>query len=465
MTLVNLILVGVLIFLFVIMAFSLGIAATPHKNVILENTLPPDKLTAPETLALAKEYKKRLWLTAGLCTLLSPLILLPAYESVMMTLFWLLLLLPLAAFYGIEILYIRKMAALKAAMGWRLAVEPIMVDTQLTATKNRQLLNIGWLLPPLLATVALVIWLMVTDPDGSLIMSVTALCGWLLALGCWYSVKRLPVAAPTDDSEVNRRYNDLTKNGWSKVAVAIAYGIVALFAFPTLAMSLSGTSAKIVSFLFFLAVFGGIFWCIGFLLALRKKQDALLARTEDFRYAGEDRYWRFGVYINPNDRRLMVPDRIGLNISMNLGRPAGKIVMSLIGLLLVGAMAMTLLPTYMMDFTKEPFTGEIKNGEIRLSAPLSGSSEIPISQLQKVELTEKLHGNVLRTNGYSGAYYQIGRFTVDGKQAVCYLDERSKPFLHLVTKERDYYFTFKDPAATRTFFEELRLAQTGENKK
>lgn len=459
MAFVNFILVGVLIFLYVIMAFSLGLAGKPHKNVILENTLPTDKLTAPETLAIINSYKRALWKTAAVSSLLSLTILIFTYDSLIMTFFWLLMLVPLTVFYGIEIRYIRKMALLKAQLGWRIPVEPIMVDTRLTVAKNKQMVGFAWLIPPLIVTLGFTIWQSSTDFDDNLMMNLVAIFSWLLAVGCWYSVKRLPVMAPTDDSDLNRRYNDLTKRSWSQVAVGISYGFVAIFLLSIIGPQLSGLGAILLAIVSFLTIFGSIFLCIAHLLGLRKKQDALLAQTEDFRYAGEDRYWRFGVYINPADHRLMVADRIGLNISMNLGRPIGKVLVGLIGLLVLGAMVMTLLPTYLLDFSHEPFTGEINNGDVYLSAPLSGSSQIPIEAIQKAELIDKISDRVAsihRTNGYGGAYYQIGRFTVDGKQAVFYLDNRSQPLLHLVTREKDYYFTFKEPAQTKALFTTLQ---------
>lgn len=39
------------------MAFTMGIYANPHKNIILENTLPEDKLQDPSVQAIRKRYK------------------------------------------------------------------------------------------------------------------------------------------------------------------------------------------------------------------------------------------------------------------------------------------------------------------------------------------------------------------------------------------------------------------------
>ena len=53
------------------MAFTMGIYANPHKNIILENTLPEDKLQDPSVQAIRKRYKKRLVQLAAVFSVLS----------------------------------------------------------------------------------------------------------------------------------------------------------------------------------------------------------------------------------------------------------------------------------------------------------------------------------------------------------------------------------------------------------
>ena len=42
----------------------------------------------------------------------------------------------------------------------------------------------------------------------------------------------------------------------------------------------------------------------------------------------EDDYWMWGfIYNNPNDNHLMVNYRVGIGMSVNIAKPAGKILM------------------------------------------------------------------------------------------------------------------------------------------
>ena len=102
------------------------------------------------------------------------------------------------------------------------------------------------------------------------------------------------------------------------------HGHTAIVFVPLLSTQLTGVVGELSAVLFvLLLVFLMVvpFWAIA---AITKKQDQLLASTEQ-RYYDEDRYWRYGVYINPTDPRLFVPDRVGLNIGINLGKRPEKV--------------------------------------------------------------------------------------------------------------------------------------------
>ncbi len=94
------------------------------------------------------------------------------------------------------------------------------------------------------------------------------------------------------------------------------------------------------------------------LLDLRKKQDQLLEPAGQPRYYGEDAYWRYGFYINPNDARLFVPDRVGMNIGINLGKRSGQIVSGITAVFLLVLMVGTIIPMYRLDFAPDAITGD-----------------------------------------------------------------------------------------------------------
>ena len=63
-------------------------------------------------------------------------------------------------------------------------------------------------------------------------------------------------------------------------------------------------------------------------------------------YADEDRYWLFGMlYYNPNDKRLLKNDRVGLGQTVNIGKTAGKVA---IGLSVILLLALPALSVYLI---------------------------------------------------------------------------------------------------------------------
>ena len=136
------------------MAFTMGIYANPHKNIILENTLPEDKLQDPSVQAIRKRYKKRLVQLAAVFSVLSlPLLFIP-YDSILLFRFLLLLFSFIGSGYYLQIVYIRKMAALKMQNGWLLPKRPLLIDTQLVLNKNQKLISFWWFLPAIILTFA-----------------------------------------------------------------------------------------------------------------------------------------------------------------------------------------------------------------------------------------------------------------------------------------------------------------------
>ncbi|MDT2756254.1 PH domain-containing protein [Enterococcus asini] len=446
-----------LVLINVAMAFTIGIAGKSHKQVIIENTLPKEHLEDAAVLNLVKKFRRSLWVLAILGCLLGLSLFFLSKESFMMTSFWLCLLFALGGSYAVEIRYIRKMHDLKVAKGWQLPVAPVVIDTKLIQAKNRKLVPFIALLPAFVLTLLYCGWLWQLKADNFLILSTSALGFWILSVALWFAIKRLPVRPITKEAAINQQLNDITKHTWSLMMVTLPYFLLVLLWLPQLSMETKGLGATILAIFFPLLLCGFLLYTVGMLLHLRKRQDQLLNQVADYRYTGEDQYWRFAMYNNPNDSRIMVPDRIGLNIGINLGRPMGKVLG--IGTLLVifGLMIGTLIPLYQMDFVKDSFSAQLTYDTLTLDAPFAKESHIPLNQIQSVELVDKLPPKIVRTNGYGGDHYLTGEFKVADKKASLYLTLAKRPYLHVVTKNRDYYFSSQEEKTT-ALYQEIQTA-------
>ena len=228
---------------------------------------------------------------------------------------------------------------------------------------------------------------------------------------------------------------------------------------PLLSMSIESHFFEVLMTSEFLLIFLFCGFTIWWLFRLRNKQDQLLTQTTSFRYTGDDYYWRYGIYYNPDDRRLMLPDRIGLNITINLARIGGKIFIGLIPAILISVMLIVVVPLYILDYHPDPLTYEVKQESIVLDGPLYRESNINYNSIEEVSLINKMPTIGMKVNGLASINYAIGSFKVDGKSATLFVDHQSKPILKITTKDRDYYYTNTDSSVTKQVYQKVRAHQ------
>ncbi len=448
--------IGSLILVTIIQACTLRLSGTPHNQVILENTLSTEYLAAPQVRNLAQEYKNRLMQIAAGFSFLSIGLLFISYESIFLTFFWILLFSSMVAMFFCKVHYVRKMQELLIANNWLMPVKPILVDTQLILVKNQKMVSGWWLLPPLLVWILGSIYSVLSRFEASWLMIILSGVFLFLSFGSWLIVGKLPVRALTDNRSINQQYNDLTKHHWSLMMVSISWVLIPLLFIPAISLSVAPALEMILLAFFFLLIINWTVFSFWYLYSLRKKQDQLLAQVPSYRYLGDDQYWRFGVYYNPNDPRLFIPSRMGMNMGLNLGRPVGKLLMGLTGIIIIVAFVVTLVPAYLYDFTANPFQYEQTATNIELKASFVTTSDIPLDTIEKVELLEKLPNNITKLYGSATNNYATGKFTVDGKAATLYVDHQTKQILHIVTPTRDYYYTNKQPQKTADAYQQLQ---------
>ncbi|MBL1228863.1 hypothetical protein IW492_06400 [Enterococcus sp. BWB1-3] len=452
-----------IIFLLILLGINLSMAllgriiANPHKNIILETTLPKDKLNEPQVLNVRQEYKKRLLLIAAAFSIFDLLILLTTYDSITLLFFMLSLFMMLGVNYYTEILYIRKMTHVKITNGWILPTKPLLVDTKLIQNKNRKLLSYYWYLPGILISLGGTIYSFTNYQQalGTAIFGVISLLMAGLFIFLHYLVSRLPVKPLTNDEIINQQVNDAMRHYWSLLLVSSAFIFSPLSFIPILSITLSYQSGMILTIAYFILLTIYVGFIFYLLFKLRRTQDQLIMQAKDYRYGDEDQYWRYGIYINPEDPRIFVPDRLGMNISTNLGRPAGKISMIVLLIVAVAAVALSSIPLMISDFSSNPFRMTVTTDDISLSAPFSKTREIPLDIITSVQLIDKLPANRIRMFGSATDHYLTGEFRIGDESAYLLVYNNEVPILEIKTENYTYYYTNKDAEKTKKEYEEL----------
>ncbi|MFD1319277.1 PH domain-containing protein [Loigolactobacillus zhaoyuanensis] len=448
----NWIFVGLNIFVAVTMAATSALPAKPHKNVILETTLPHNALQQPPILALTQQYKKQLWGLAIFFSLAGLPIMFIHFDSLALLYFTLLLFGLIGTFYGTEIHFIHKMNQLKRHQGWGIPITTEkMVDTQLILTKNRRLVPISWfggsgilLLVGLFSNWRVLGW----TTSWPLILALSL--SWLLFLLLYWVIAALPVRVLTAQPEHDRLLNDAYRQTWSRQMVISSYVLGILPLVVTLT-----TIIFSVMYLYLVLITGFCVYFIYDLIRERNFEDQLLGDFSLTTTTDEDRYWRYAMYNNPNDRRLFVPDRVGVNISLNLGRPAGKLIGGAILVLVLGLLFSVIGGLLALDFGGNSIRASATTQAITLKAPGTRTSQIKRQEVTQVRLMRRLPANTVRANGIGTAHFAIGNFRVQKRSAKLYVARDTGAVLRLRTKQRDYYFSAKKPQETRRLYRAL----------
>ena len=408
--------------------------AKPKKNIIVGVTLPHEGQSDPAVLALTNRYKRELkWTCLALTLPVVPGIFLQDFGlSMMLWLDWV-----LAICVVVNIPFIRcnrALRRLKADRGWRREPSAQAVADLRAAAMELKWLSPLWFLPP--AAMSLVpllvdrgLW-MVSLMDAALVLFFYVCYRWL------YRNKAEVVDADTGRTMALTR---LRRYNWGKCwlvnawATGIFFGGMFLVRDERLSIALILVYAVVV-----------VVAAAGLELRVRRLQERLTAGSGVDFYVDEDDHWIWGMfYYNPNDNRLVVNARVGMNSTVNLARRSGQVVM---GACLALLLAMPLLGVWLMGMERAPV--ELTVTEEAIVASHYGSVyTVDRDEVAALEVLEELPA-IRRVAGTGMASAQTGTFrSQDWGTFTCCVDPRQGPWLLITTTDgRRFLFGASDPA-------------------
>ena len=256
-------------------------------------------------------------------------------------------------------------------------------------------------------------------------------------------------------SEVVNEERDLTRvltqirhYNWSKIWIFASW--------MTILLSFSGllfiSHPALALTLIFLVTAVICVEAVGIEIKLIKMQEKLTKGSGVGAIVDEDDKWIGGmIYYNPNDSRLIVNERVGMNTTLNLARTSGKVI-TLFLLILILALPFT--GPAMNVYYKQPIKIEVTKDEVEASQGIT-NYRIKLSDIKNVELIDELSDDLVRVNGTSFDDLLKGDFR-DGKEnLVLLLRPESKPFIR-VTDKNGKVFVFSFRGDVKGKFEEIR---------
>ena len=251
-----------------------------------------------------------------------------------------------------------------------------------------------------------------------------------------------------EEKDLTRILTQIRHYNWSKIWIAASW--------LTIPLSFSGLLLISHPFmalaLIFIATGAICIEAVAIEVKLRKMQERLTKGSGVGAIVDEDDKWIGGmIYYNPNDSRLIVNERVGMNTTLNLARTSGKVI-TLFFLILLLALPFT-GPT-MNVYYKQPIKIEVTKDEIQAVQGIS-NYHIKLTDVKNVELINELPDDLVRVNGTSFDDLLKGDFRNGNENLTLLLRPESKPFIR-VTDKNGKVFVFSFRGDIKGKFEEIR---------
>jgi uncharacterized membrane protein len=345
--------------------------------------------------------------------------------------------------------YRGKLMALKREKNWRSAAAGrALVDIKAAAMPQKRISSFLFL-PPVLAGFILIIYSLAKAAEFGLtlltvIFTLMIIMFWLL----YYLIFRLRAEVVNEDVTLTVALTRMRRYNWSIFFLFASWLTVALM-FLTRAFIDSVTGLLIIPLGYALIMIIAAIWAE---FGTRIAQQKLTAKNTGDLYLDEDDYWLFGIfYHNPNDNHFFVNDRVGMNMSINLAKPAGKFATGLIILILL---CMPLMGVWMWKEETTPINLVLSENELKVRHTRY-QYVVELGKIESVEVIEALPP-MIRVAGTGMNNLYKGNFRAESYGAihVC-LRPLDPPFLVVRTDSNIYIVNDNDSDVTRRVYRQI----------
>jgi uncharacterized membrane protein len=446
--------------------FSLGIIAPlngilfwssskPKKNIVLGVTFPTEALSDRTINLIVKRFRINLIIAeVFLLFALLMIFVLAEYFSVRLTLalVWMIaaIVLPIFLFAKAN----TELKELKLEEGYRSPLQNLRVVDLKTRQNFERPRSVKWFLPPLIVSLLPVVLAKFILPK-EIVRDFSIMCSMfsfmiILSMLLYPLIFRQRMDILGYESEKNAELSRIRLQGWTTVWFGIAWlsaplGLLFMFFYKSE-----------TAFLIILCVYMAAMLVLAILveMGVRSRQEKItLAMGED--YVDEDVNWIYGLfYHNPRDRHVLINDRVGMNMSVNMANFWGKVIMGATVLILL---AMPFFGVYLIKQELSPRAAGFDDVSVSFKH-VSERFNINYEDILELELLEELPRS-MRVYGTGMDELLEGKFTVEGiGRATLSLNPQIPPYIMIKTEDKIEIFNLMSSEDTRGFFERMERA-------
>ena len=415
------------------------------KNLAVGVTIPPEFQADPDIAAHLARFRRQEWTLCIILVLAAvPCIFVQDFGR-NMTLWsvWLLLVcvLPYVPYARCNL----ALKRLKTERGWRRESAPHTEAVDLSAIPSYRWLS-PWLFAlPLAVSLLPLIW----SVENWIVLLTDAGCVVLFWL-CYRFCYRKKSERVDENAELAKVLSQVRLHRWGRLWLVSAWMMAAL----NLAFSLTEPDSALGLCALGVLMLLHIAYLLHTEFRLRALQAKLTTGVSTGALVDEDDRWLYGqFYYNPDDRHLIVNGRTGLNTTVNLARPAGRVFAGLAALCLLGMLA---VGPWMSSLDTRPVTLTATEAEL-ISTYGTKETRIPRAEITEVTLLDELPEHLTRSNGTSMEHVMRGRYVAHGYGGIdlC-LDPAEPPFLLVQSEGRTYLLASRDPEQTWAAYHALQ---------
>ena len=360
---------------------------------------------------------------------------------------------------GIQLIVIvghRKMYELKMKNGWLIEEQKkVYIDTRLSASNGKISVSMKyhWMLIVLTAVV-LVRHSDMLFRDMNIYFIVSIVVAVVLYIFNIY-VNSRERTVYSENSDVNITMNQIYKK-------YVSLGLIMMSLFNTIAFSyiateymlhgiLYGTDIIVYSIVNFT---GSIIMIVFFVVAGRKRTEVLAADDTPL-YVDDDEYWKYGFYYNPNDRHMLVKNRLyDMNYAFNYASRGAQVLVGILTVFITASIIFTV--AVLVPFIHVKMDVYITDDTF-MAAGGGYKCSININDIQEVQLFNEMpKDNFTRINGGSTNEYDVGNYKgrTYGRCMLFIWDDYS-PVLMIKSSNKTVFVNSKEDGYIRHMYDEL----------